>query len=109
MIRRPPRSTLFPYTTLFRSLGLRSHVDRSVPPHGGPRRPDPTGRAAHGARRGTPDALRAPGEPPRREGARPRDPLVAAHARGPGDPVRRSVVVALAIVGLVTACATKGQ
>ena len=24
MIRRPPRSTLFPYTTLFRSLGLRS-------------------------------------------------------------------------------------
>src|SRR2546422_8033660 len=31
MIRRPPRSTLFPYTTLFRSLGLTtqrySHVD----------------------------------------------------------------------------------
>src|SRR5260370_2924693 len=27
MIRRPPRSTLFPYTTLF-----RSHVDRSVDP-----------------------------------------------------------------------------
>src|SRR2546423_10813073 len=24
MIRRPPRSTLFPYTTLFRSLPLRS-------------------------------------------------------------------------------------
>src|SRR2546429_3991010 len=24
MIRRPPRSTLFPYTTLFRSLGLGS-------------------------------------------------------------------------------------
>src|SRR5690242_21434612 len=24
MIRRPPRSTLFPYTTLFRSLALRS-------------------------------------------------------------------------------------
>src|SRR3712207_7451059 len=24
MIRRPPRSTLFPYTTLFRSPGLRS-------------------------------------------------------------------------------------
>src|SRR2546430_3076434 len=24
MIRRPPRSTLFPYTTLFRSLGLYS-------------------------------------------------------------------------------------
>src|SRR3989442_1971349 len=25
MIRRPPRSTLFPYTTLFRSLLLRRH------------------------------------------------------------------------------------
>src|SRR3712207_7042020 len=24
MIRRPPRSTLFPYTTLFRSLGMAS-------------------------------------------------------------------------------------
>jgi len=28
MIRRPPRSTLFPYTTLFRSVGIsRSHPD----------------------------------------------------------------------------------
>src|SRR3712207_7926621 len=31
MIRRPPRSTLFPYTTLFRSIDLRAinavHVD----------------------------------------------------------------------------------
>src|SRR5256885_12074791 len=26
MIRRPPRSTLFPYTTLFRSQSLRSHA-----------------------------------------------------------------------------------
>src|SRR2546423_10792979 len=26
MIRRPPRSTLFPYTTLFRSLLSRPHV-----------------------------------------------------------------------------------
>src|SRR2546427_1040227 len=25
MIRRPPRSTLFPYTTLFRSIGVRHH------------------------------------------------------------------------------------
>src|SRR5260370_15987478 len=32
MIRRPPRSTLFPYTTLFRSIRLRRKV---VPPlHG---------------------------------------------------------------------------
>jgi len=27
MIRRPPRSTLFPYTTLFRSLPDVSHTD----------------------------------------------------------------------------------
>src|SRR5260221_1451765 len=27
MIRRPPRSTLFPYTTLFRSLDLLGDVD----------------------------------------------------------------------------------
>src|SRR3712207_8428476 len=26
MIRRPPRSTLFPYTTLFRSLGFRKDI-----------------------------------------------------------------------------------
>src|SRR3989449_8304319 len=26
MIRRPPRSTLFPYTTLFRSLHARAHL-----------------------------------------------------------------------------------
>src|SRR5687768_18209936 len=30
MIRRPPRSTLFPYTTLFRSHA-RSHGDRADP------------------------------------------------------------------------------
>src|SRR3989440_6439400 len=28
MIRRPPRSTLFPYTTLFRSLSMRNKVNR---------------------------------------------------------------------------------
>src|SRR2546429_722958 len=28
MIRRPPRSTLFPYTTLFRSLGLHVGINR---------------------------------------------------------------------------------
>src|SRR5688572_31586395 len=33
MIRRPPRSTLFPYTTLFRSAGstLRAECDRRRP------------------------------------------------------------------------------
>src|SRR5438874_10767663 len=29
MIRRPPRSTLFPYTTLFRSQALLVHVRRT--------------------------------------------------------------------------------
>src|SRR2546422_3051814 len=33
MIRRPPRSTLFPYTTLFRSLSNRDH---RPPGSGGP-------------------------------------------------------------------------
>src|SRR2546422_1938898 len=32
MIRRPPRSTLFPYTTLFRSIGERAGARRAVAP-----------------------------------------------------------------------------
>src|SRR5690242_21531182 len=32
MIRRPPRSTLFPYTTLFRSGGLQPARTLAVPP-----------------------------------------------------------------------------
>src|SRR5258708_29030010 len=31
MIRRPPRSTLFPYTTLFRSLCLATTQDNACP------------------------------------------------------------------------------
>src|SRR3989449_10923854 len=38
MIRRPPRSPLFPYTTLFRSL------DHDLPRRGAPRDPDLLGR-----------------------------------------------------------------
>src|SRR5258706_9355017 len=35
MIRRPPRSTLFPYTTLFRSCSCSFHrrADRALPGH----------------------------------------------------------------------------
>src|SRR5256885_7065843 len=34
MIRRPPRSTLFPYTTLFRSQGMLTHTTpRSLRPN----------------------------------------------------------------------------
>src|SRR2546421_5725412 len=32
MIRRPPRSTLFPYTTLFRSQRLHGCEDFEIPP-----------------------------------------------------------------------------
>src|SRR2546426_7015184 len=40
MIRRPPRSTLFPYTTLFRSLQLLflSQHEREARPGGQPKR-----------------------------------------------------------------------
>src|SRR2546425_3387335 len=53
MIRRPPRSTLFPYTTLFRSLGVRfpegvHHPHRA---HGRPHRR--RARSAPGSARGT--------------------------------------------------------
>src|SRR5436309_8781082 len=48
MIRRPPRSTLFPYTTLFRS---RSADGRAVLLRGVPRQ-----RARRGRRGGNPDA-----------------------------------------------------
>src|SRR2546427_12666391 len=47
MIRRPPRSTLFPYTTLFRSQRER------LPDHAAHREPDPMGRRdAEGAEEG---------------------------------------------------------
>src|SRR5438477_6107008 len=31
MIRRPPRSTLFPYTTLFRSMSMKPRPERKLP------------------------------------------------------------------------------
>src|SRR5256885_3164894 len=37
MIRRPPRSTLFPYTTLFRSLPIYSPQSRALESDAGPR------------------------------------------------------------------------
>src|SRR3712207_8780726 len=68
MIRRPPRSTLFPYTTLFRSLGPA------------PRRPAEDRRAARAARahlavaglRDARPAVARPGHPRRRRGPRGR-------------------------------------
>src|SRR2546421_8498254 len=53
MIRRPPRSTLFPYTTLFRSAGRP--VRRQVPARArpGPRRGHPAVADVHGDRKST--------------------------------------------------------
>src|SRR2546422_2622284 len=50
MIRRPPRSTLFPYTPLFRSPG-----DRSRPPRGRPAGPPGAAEVACGGDRGDRD------------------------------------------------------
>src|SRR2546429_7336459 len=61
MIRRPPRSTLFPYTTLFRSA---------------PSRRPRSGRAV------APGRARWPGH--RADASRVRAPEVSDNARGPG-------------------------
>src|SRR3546814_19887016 len=59
MIRRPPRSTrtdtLFPYTTLFRSAGVRGASDRRRPGGGRWRRVRQPGVAARGRGRGLRD------------------------------------------------------
>src|SRR5947208_9305155 len=47
MIRRPPRSTLFPYTTLFRSLGQ----GRNEPARGPSARASPRSPGAAGGRK----------------------------------------------------------
>src|SRR3712207_8256387 len=53
MIRRPPRSTLFPYTTLFRSVGSEpGSLDRVVVREDDPARRPPPGRQARGSPRG---------------------------------------------------------
>src|SRR3712207_6904855 len=53
MMRRPPRSTLFPYTTLFRSLrGGAGEVHPRGPVRGGlPHRPLLAGKRRRGAKR----------------------------------------------------------
>src|SRR5256885_10979053 len=51
MIRRPPRSTLFPYTTLFRSAGGRP-CSSATRARGGSRRTSPHGPRVGRARQG---------------------------------------------------------
>src|SRR2546425_6648991 len=67
MIRRPPRSTLFPYTTLFRSLLDRPAAEPRMGRHGGavPRPRDAHGRPGHQDRDGA--ALRQPARDRRSE------------------------------------------
>src|SRR3712207_9504569 len=63
MIRRPPRSTLFPYTTLFRSTAPSARTCRGSPPARASRRPScgrpetPSGRSR--AARGGPSHRRS--------------------------------------------------
>src|SRR2546422_5133255 len=61
MIRRPPRSTLFPYTTLFRSHSPRSAVSLYLP------RARPSG---------CPPLQEAPRGTPWRSAAAPREPQI---------------------------------
>src|SRR6266496_417278 len=108
MIRRPPRSTLFPYTTLFRSGGADLAL-RAVPSRRAARR-----RRGLGGDRG--DARGGRGGPRRLVGRWPRG---RACARGPSAPRRlksrrmilaataaeegKKVIEAMLVVGLVFA------
>src|SRR3712207_7088481 len=62
MIRRPPRSTLFPYTTLFRSLGQGCGHGGILPDERGARGPvrrrTAAADGAHAARRAHPAVVR---------------------------------------------------
>src|SRR2546430_12995895 len=49
MIRRPPRSTLFPYTTLFRSVGRRGRAVHHAERHGKLRGLEPDQQVRQGA------------------------------------------------------------
>src|SRR3712207_7031960 len=74
MIRRPPRSTLFPYTTLFRSGGGGGRADGQRPGVAGPG----AGGGAPGRRKGlaaadVPPLRRADQEPDRRHEKHRRD------------------------------------
>src|SRR2546425_13123586 len=93
MIRRPPRSTLFPYTTLFRSGGEAAVRRRRIRPRNGggecayavlagddPGRAGVRGRLRRAVAAAAPAAYRRGGGGPRRDGHQP----PAAAPRGPG-------------------------
>src|SRR5256885_11112387 len=58
MIRPPPRSTLFPYTTLFRSKSEEVGLDRAAPHHHGLAREPRAGERDRDDRSGGPRAVR---------------------------------------------------
>src|SRR5688572_32032458 len=60
MIRRPPRSTLFPYTTLFRSVKTATVVPHDL--GRGMHEPDVDDARWNSARSGVPDLDAGPGE-----------------------------------------------
>src|ERR1035437_9775223 len=87
MIRRPPRSTLFPYTTLFRSAGLLGRRQRLLPPGRAVRGPparalaiDPRRPYARACELAGPDGDLLLDRPA--QGARPQRLRLARRARG---------------------------
>src|SRR2546428_1890988 len=70
MIRRPPRSTLFPYTTLFRSPEHRALL-HAAPPERYPLQEPVSRRVAGRGPRGRADALDVPGSGTSSASARP--------------------------------------
>src|SRR2546429_8978008 len=104
MIRRPPRSTLFPYTTLFRShvrSGLRpvGHEPDGVPPHESPpvrrERGGPLSRFATSAREGDDAGGPPPAAPSGRGDALLRPPSPTRGIGRPGDGAPPPAVPAL--------------
>src|SRR3989442_5235637 len=83
MIRRPPRSTLFPYTTLFRSrrVGQRAAGMADEPPH--------VDRLARWRRARLLRRRHDPARPGRRTLAGPAARLARGRAGAPGPPHRR--------------------
>src|SRR2546430_9158078 len=79
MIRRPPRSTLFPYTTLFRSPSRRPRAGRRG--RGARNPPPPAALAVAGGR--LPSPRRAPGGAARVRVDRAAAALPGARVRGP--------------------------
>src|SRR3989475_6161765 len=100
MIRRPPRSTLFPYTTLFRSHAPQAEDDPQYADRGRAGRPADRGRLDRGRRRDRtggggavlgPVSVAAAPPPPARVGLSgglptPRPPRAFRHGPPPAAP-----------------------